>query len=50
MSIIEFTETNNDGNGYVVKFPFVTNSEGIEFPKSFVEVWFVINCYFSVPL
>lgn len=38
LSIIHFTENNTEGLGYVVKFPFVTNSEGIRYPKSYVQV------------
>jgi hypothetical protein len=43
LSIIHFTENNTEGLGYVVKFPFVTNSEGIRYPKSYVQVSFSLS-------
>jgi hypothetical protein len=35
MPLRRFMETHNEGDGWVVKLPFVTHSEGIAYPKSY---------------
>ena len=37
-ALVDFLNVHEDNAGFVVKFPFVTNSEGLRFPKSTVEV------------
>lgn len=46
--LVDFLNFHRNNSGFVVKFPFMTNSEGLRFPKSVIEVTHCLNHLYHI--